>query len=139
MRGSLARKPPEHEELSLPIRDREMELPQPLRQRGLEALRIRAVLEAGNVVVGKTDQAGLATTLARKDPLEPQVEDVMEVDVREDRRNRPPCDTPSAARTTTPLTIAPARSQFPINRKTTESPIQSWSIFINHAWLRWSK
>ena len=75
--GSLVRKTPEHDELGLAVSNREMELPQPLRQRDFEVFRIRPILEAGNVVVGEADQAGLAPTLARKDPLEPQVEDVV--------------------------------------------------------------
>src|SRR6516164_445662 len=94
MRGPLVRKTTEDHELRLPVRDREMELPQPLLQRGAEALRIPSVLEAGHVIVGETDQAGLALTLMREDPLEPQVEHVVKVDVGQDRRNWPPLEHP---------------------------------------------
>jgi len=72
MRGSLIRKATEDHELRLPVCDRELELPQPLLQGGAEALRIPSVLKAGYIVVGETDQAGLALTLTREDPLEPR-------------------------------------------------------------------
>ena len=48
----------------------------------------------GHVIVGETDQAGLTLTLMREDPLEPQVEPVMKVDVGQDRRNWAPLEHP---------------------------------------------
>ena len=64
----------------------EPELPEPLRQFGPEPFGIRLHLESHHDVIGEAHDDHVAVRLLLTPRLDPQVEDIVEVDVRQQRR-----------------------------------------------------
>ena len=82
-RSILGRKAAELDQASLVRMQRECELLRPLLQCCMKALGISLVLEAADNVVGVAHEDDAAGGVVMTPPVCPQVEDVMEVDVRQ--------------------------------------------------------
>src|SRR6266511_2360080 len=91
---SLGGEPSELDQPRLLGRQLQAELREPAAKVGEEPLRITLVLEAHDVVVREAHADHVAARFAESPPLGPQIEDVVQVDVREQRRNRCPLRRP---------------------------------------------
>src|SRR4030081_1207237 len=111
-------------------------LRQPIPQFRLEPLGIGLVLKAGNDVVGIAHQDDVSLGMVASPPLGPQIEDVMQVDVRQQGRGNA---VPVSVWLTSPSSITPAFSHLRIRRMTRRSPTRCSTKRINHSWLTASK
>ena len=66
------------------LRQFQMELLPPMAETFQKSLGIRPGLEAGQDIIGKTEPIGFAPTVPTDPPLKPEVQDVMEVDMRKE-------------------------------------------------------
>ena len=90
----LSGEPAKEDESRLFLRQLQSELLHSFLQQGFETLRVPFVLEAGDVIVGKTDEVCLALEPFLAPFLEPEVKYIMQVDVRQNRTNRPALRAP---------------------------------------------
>ena len=110
LRGSL---PAELDEARLLRMQLQGELPESLPQALQELLGIRAVLEPNDEVIGPASDDHVSSRVPLPPLLDPQVEDVMEVDVRQQWQTRsPPVGSPPPLPPTFPSSITPALSHF---------------------------
>ena len=82
-RSIRCRKAAELDQASLVRMQRECELLHPLLQVGAKALGVSLVLKASDNIVGVAYEDDVTVSVVLTPPLRPQVEDVMEVDVRQ--------------------------------------------------------
>src|ERR1700682_3674698 len=87
-------------------------LRQPIPQFRLKPLGIGLVLKAGNDVVGIAHQDDVSLGMVASPPLRPEIEDVMQVNVRQQGRGNAPCGVPVSVWVTSPSSITPAFSHF---------------------------
>src|SRR5271157_306487 len=83
----LRRKAAELNQAGLVRMKRQRELPQPVAHRVPEAAGVALMLETDDKIVGVPDHDHVARSLAPSPALGPEIEDVVEVDVRKQRRN----------------------------------------------------
>ena len=81
----LGRKTAELDQSRLVRMQRERELLHPLLQVDTKALGIRLVLKAADNIVGVAHEDDVAVSVVLTPPLRPQIEDVVEVDVSQQR------------------------------------------------------
>src|SRR5216683_4299013 len=114
-------------------------LRQPIPQFRLEPLGIGLVLKAGNDVVGIAHQDDVSLGMVASPPLRPEIEDVMQVDVRQQGRGNAALRRPYLWPDHLPSSITPAFSHLPIRRITRRSPTRCSTKRINHSWSTASK
>src|SRR5262249_42331697 len=95
---------------------------QPLTKLNLEPPRIILVFEPDNKVVSETHDDDLATRVARAPPLNPQVQDIVQVDIRQQRRYRRPLRRAFLIRSPFPV-LNDSRSQ-PLTNQPQDPPVR---------------
>src|SRR4051794_9896602 len=104
-----------------------------------EPFGIGPVLETNDRVVGVAHHDHGAARMAFAPLLGPEIVDVMEIDVRQQRRYDRPLRGAFIAGRLTPSSTTPAFSHLRIRRSTRWSPIRCSTNRIIHSWLMLSK
>jgi hypothetical protein len=113
---------------------RQRELPQPFVHRVSKAASVALMLEAHDCVIGVPDHDHVARGLAPSPALGPEIENVVEIDVREQRRNHRALARPFSSIVTIPSSRTPARSHFWTSRMMRLSPTRCFRKRTTHSW-----
>ena len=105
---------------------------EPLAKLGPEPLGLVTMLKAHHEVIREPRHDDIAASVPRTPLVNPQVEHVMEVDVRKQRRNRAPCGVPSNVCDHSPSSMTPAFNHLWIRRRTLLSAIRCSRNFKSH-------
>src|SRR3979490_2331893 len=114
-------------------------LRQPIPQFRLEPLGIGLVLKAGNDVVGIAHQDDVSLGMVAQPPPGPQIEDVMQVDVRQQGRGNLNLGSARLRLAHLPVLHHPGLQPFADQAMTRRSPTRCSTKRINHSWLTASK
>ena len=134
--ATLRGEPAKGQQPSLLLGKLQVELCEALLKLSPKGFRVRQMLETHHEVIDEAYEMGFASTLSPELAFEPQVKGVVQVDIGEILARMheigPPCGVPSSARITTPLSIAPALSHFPIRLRIAGSTMRSLTIRCSH-------
>src|SRR6266540_1977821 len=119
---SLGREPAELDQARLLGGQLQAELRKPAAKLGEEPLGVITMLEADDVVVGETHDDHIAVRIPPPPLVGPQVEDVMEIDVCEQRRNR--CLLRRSLRRLRPLPVLDHSRLQPLTDQTHDAPVR---------------
>ena len=103
-----------------------------LAQLGQKLIGILTMLESRHEVVSKTHNDHIAVSMLPSPSLNPQVEYVVQVDVRQQRADTPALNRSYLTRIRFPSSSTPALSHFWINRTTRRSAIRCSTNFTSH-------
>ncbi len=130
----LTREAPELDQAGLLGMELEIEAGQTSAQLLQAPLRLWPVLEPDDEVVGVAHDDHVHRAFATPGS-DPQVENVVQGDVREQREMLPPYGVPHSCWVTAPSSNTPACSHFLMWRITRRSPIRCSTNRISHSWL----